>query len=129
MMKINYKKTFAILLSSVIILPSIAFAAGLIPCDGSATNPCDFNAVVTLINTGIDWFTGISVAVAAITFSIAGANILLHPDSAAERTNSWNMFTKTLIGMIIVLGAWLVLHTAIKAIINPNTNALRFLGN
>lgn len=126
-MKINYKKTFAILLSSIIILPSIAFAAGLIPCDGSVSKPCDFNAAITFINSGINKFTlYFAIPLASITFAYAGANILLHPDNPEEIKNAKSMFSKTIVGMLIVLGAWLVMHTILSKILNPD--ALRFLG-
>ena len=121
-------KISAIIISSIIILPSVAFAAGLIPCDG-VTVKCDFNAFAQLINNIINWFIGISASVAAITFSIAGAQILFNPDKPEKIEEAKGMFVKTAIGMLIILGAWLIVHTIIAAIVNPSTGALRFLGN
>ncbi len=119
-------KIITTFLSLTILLPSIAVAAGFIPSDAEiAAN--GFSAFATMINTIINWFIGVSVSVAAITFSIAGANILLHPDNPAERTKAWGMFTKTVWGMLIVLCAWLIVHTIVSALVRSDTGALRFL--
>ena len=127
-MKKNKYKIIAILSALLIISPFIVFAAGLIPCDG-VTVKCDFKALTALINNIINWFLGISATVAAITFSIAGGNILFNPDNPTKIQEGWAMFKKTVIGMIIILVAWLAVHTIIVALVNPNTGALRFLGS
>ena len=98
---------------------------GLVPC----TNNCNFNDLTTLINNIINWFLGISVSVAAITFAIAGGIMLFNPNNPGKRGEALEMFKKTIIGIIIILVAWLVIHTVIAALVNQNTGALRFLGN
>ena len=131
----NKHKIIAILLSSVIMsVPIITFAAA--PsflfqnvCDGSAANPCDFAAFMRLINNVINWFISISVLVAAVTFSIAGGKILMNPENPGKREEAMGMFRKTVVGMIIILVAWLVLHTIVSTLTNPNIGALRFLNN
>jgi len=121
-------KLITSILSLVLFLPIIVFAAGLIPCDG-VTVKCDFNAFAGLINNIINWFIGISAGVAAITFSIAGAKMLFNPDNPTKRQEAIGMFKKTVIGMLIVLGAWLIVHTIVSALVKPESGALRFLGN
>ena len=76
-------KIIATLLSSTLFIPLFVFAAtpkfifeGV--CSGV---DCDFAAFSRLINNIINWFLGISVTVAAITFAYAGAQILLNPES------------------------------------------------
>ncbi len=125
MIKRNYIKIISLL---IVLLPAMTFAAGLIPCDG-VTVKCDFAAFTGLINNIVNWFLGISVSVAAITFAIAGAKMLFNPENTSKREDAKKMFWKTVQGMIIILGAWLVIHTIIATLVNPNTNALRFLGN
>lgn len=127
--KCNCGKIIPIAVFVFAALPFIALAAstssgtgGLVPC----TNNCSFSDLTGLINGIIKWFLGISASVATVTFAIAGAKILLHPDSDTERTEAKSMFVKTAIGLLIVLCAWLVIHTVILALANPGTNALRF---
>lgn len=132
-MKKYYSQIFSVTLLLVILLPIVASAAvvngtdlGLLPCDGVKV-PCDFVAFAGLINNIINAFLGISVSVAAITFSIAGGKMLFNPSAPAKRAEAIEMFRKTVIGMLIILGAWIVIHAVVGALINSDTNALRFL--
>ncbi|MFA5651856.1 MAG: hypothetical protein WC933_00635 [Candidatus Paceibacterota bacterium] len=119
-------KIVSTILSSIVLLPSVVFSAGLIPCDG-ITVKCDFSAFAALINNILTWFIGISVSVAAITFSYAGAQILLNPDKPAKIEEGKKMFVKTALGMVFVLGAWLIVHTIVATVVSKNIDALRFL--
>jgi len=129
---IHHKKVFLLSLFAYVAMPVFVLAAGLVPCDGTAASPCTFNSLAGLVNGVINWFLGISVSVAAITFVVAGARMLLHPTNEAERGAAKEMFFKTVIGLLIILCAWLVIHTVIAALVpnaaGPN-GALRFLGN
>ena len=112
----------------IVFLPSVSLAAGIIPCDGTAANPCTFNSLTTLVNNIVNWFLGISVSVAAITCAVAGGKMLFNPGNAGKRAEALDMFWKTIIGMVIILCAWLVIHTVIATLVDKNTGALRFLG-
>lgn len=125
----NMKKHFnkLTILSYLVFLPAITFAQGIIPSDAEI-QANGFCAFAKLINTVIDTFLKASVSIAAITFAVAGARLLFHPNVPAEIEKAKSMFTKTVIGIFIVLGAWLVIHTAVNAIVDKDTGALRFLG-
>ena len=100
---------------------------------GIPTDACiaadGFGAFAILINNIINWFLTISVSVAAITFAIAGGKMLLNPENPTKRSEAIEMFKKTLIGMLVILGAWIVVHTVIGALTGSTsgTGALRFL--
>ena len=100
---------------------------GLIQCGGAGQPCCDFTEAFLLVNRLINWFITISVSIAAITFAIAGGRILFHPDNPGEISAGWEMFRKTLIGMLVILCAWLVVHTVVANLVSSSTNALRFL--
>ncbi len=125
-MKINYRKTLVIILSFAVLLPFLASAAGLIPSDEDIAKD-GFSAFAGMINTIINWFISMAAVVAAITFSIAGGQMLLNPENPAKRTEAIKMFQKTVIGLLIVLGAWLIVHTIVAALVKPDMGALRFL--
>ena len=122
---INNYKMIALFLSFAIFVPSILVAAGFIPSDAAIAKD-GFGAFAMMINTIINWIIGISIYVAALTFSIAGAQILLNPENPAKRQEAMDMFKKTAIGMLLVLGAWLIVHTVVTDLVKPSTNALRF---
>ncbi len=79
-----------------------------------------------MINSGITWILGMATVIAAITSVIAGGQILLNPGNSEKRSEALGMFKKALIGLLIVLLAWVVVKTAVGYIINPQTNGLRF---
>ncbi len=99
----------------------------IIQCGNAGQHCCDVTEFFILINRIINWFLSISGSIAAITFSIAGIKILFNPSKPEQISEGWAMFRKTVIGMIIILCAWLVIHTVISALVAPY--ALRFLGN
>ena len=101
---------------------------GWIPSDTDIAEN-GFKAFSTMINDIINWFITISVSIAAITFAIAGGRMLMNPENSGEREKAKEMFKKTVIGMLIVLGAWLIVHTIVTTLVATNdpTNALRFL--
>lgn len=127
----NRYKIIAIILSSIILLPILATAQGIIPPDTDIAEN-GFCAFAGMINTIINWLISMSAVIAAVTFSIAGARMLLHPEDPGERQKAIEMFKKTVIGLIIILFAWLAVHAIVAALV-PNssgsTGALRFLGN
>ena len=114
------------LLFLAVFLPVVVFAVNpIVPCSGP---DCNFGSLTTLVNNIVDWFLGISVSVAAITFAIAGGKILFNPGNTTKRGEALGMFKKTIIGLLIILCAWLVIHTVIGALSSNSKSALQFLG-
>jgi len=122
------------IITLLFLLPSFSFADSTAPgslnvnaiCDGSLANPCNFDKVFLLINTAINWFIGIFIAIAAITFMVAGGKMLMNPSNPAKRGEAVEMFKKTVIGMIIVLMAWIVVHTILATFTNINVTGIFF---
>ncbi|MFA5764055.1 MAG: pilin [Candidatus Paceibacterota bacterium] len=125
-MKKNQYKILSVSVSIALLLPIVAFAAGLVPCGGFGEPVCDFKQLAIMINNFVNWFLGISVSIAAITFAVAGGKMLLNPENESNRTDAKEMFKKTAMGLVIILVAWLVVHTVIVALVNRNVGALRF---
>ena len=127
-MKIIVKKITALIISSAIFLPMVIYAqntqGGIVPCSGS---DCTFDSLIKLVNNVIDLFLTVAVSLAAITFAIAGGRMLLHPNNPGERGKAKDMFKKTIIGILIVLCAWLVVHTIVSELASNSSSALKFL--
>lgn len=125
-MKISKQKLLIIALSFSLYLPLVSFSAGLIPCSGPS---CSFDDVAKLINNIVNTFLSLSGGVATVTFVIAGAKMLMNPDNPGKRGEAVEMLKKTVIGMVLILGSWLIVHTLISFVSSDSNSALRFLGN
>jgi hypothetical protein len=100
-------------------------ASGLIPSDAEIA-ATGFTALAKFISNIITRIIQLSATIAAITFSYAGAQMLMHPDEESKRSEAKEMLIKTVWGMFIILGAWLVVNTVINTLVNSNITALRF---
>jgi len=123
-MKNTYKKIFAwgvpVFILTLMTIPFFASAAwgGLVQCDGSVANPCDFNAFMKTLNFIITWIMEISVSIATIAFVYAGFLYLTSGANAGNRTKANTIAWNVIKGYVIILCAWLAIHTVITSIVN-----------
>ena len=101
----------------------------IIQC-GSAGQPCcDFKEAVILFNRLVSWFIAMATTIATITFVLAGAKMIMNPENPGERQAAIDMFKKTVYGLIIILIAWLLVHTIVSALVSSKSTALYFLNS
>ncbi len=106
----------------VLVVPSLSFSASLVPCNNntvSITNsygtvtpavPCDFNALMKLVNGGINFILKfLAIPIAAIMFFYAGFLMVTSGGSSESKTKAKNIFTNTAIGIIFIAGSWLII--------------------
>lgn len=86
--------------------------------EGLIKNPCGFKDFITLINNVITFILKYMVVpIAAIMFAYAGFLLITAGGEAAgARTKAKNIFMNALIGLIIAVGAWLIVKTLIEII-------------
>ena len=98
----------------MLVLPAVSFAEeskGLVPCDGSEASPCDFKALMTLINTMINFILfKLAIPIAAIMFFYAGFKMVTSGGSTEARGKAKSIFTSTVFGLVIAAAAWLIVH-------------------
>ncbi len=89
---------------------------GLVPCDGSPQHPCRFTSLIDLVNRMIQYLIYLMIPLAAIVFAYAGFILITQGGSPAARETAKGMFIKVVIGLIFVLGAWLIMSTIMNAL-------------
>ena len=128
-------KKILMMLSVLIILvvPALSFAGtfdpsahtSLVPCNntpdattGVIAQPCDFNALMTLVNTVINFMLYFMVIpIAAIMFVYAGFELLTAGgESAHARTKAKSIFTNALIGLVIAMACWLIVKLVLSTL-------------
>jgi hypothetical protein len=122
----NMKKTFSFfkiaILTLLIILPSFSFAAvaigrDLIPCGGPAVpeenipaeDSCTFEHVLQLIENAINFalnYLFFPLFVIAVVY--AGYLLMMSGDNPGNRKKAKDIFVNILIGLLLVLAAWLI---------------------
>ncbi len=125
----KHTKILTIASGVMLFLPVFAYASFMPDCvtgTGNGTT-CGFSDLIQLVNSAISWFLGVAIAAAAITFAIAGAKMLFNPGNAGKRSEAIEMFKKTVIGLVIVLAAWLIVHTIVSVFVTGG-NPFIFIG-
>lgn len=114
---------------SLLFLPVLTAhsASPFIVCDpepssaGAPTEDCDFYSLIKLTNNIINFLVVFSTALAAVVFAYAGFTLVTSGGSEDKMKKAKAMFSKTAIGFVIVLGAWLLVSTIMKALLGDDS--------
>jgi hypothetical protein len=101
-------------------MPLLA-SAQLVPCMGPECQACH---LVSLGQNIINWLIGISAVVGALLFAWAGFKMVIAGGNASEIAKARGVFTNVIVGLIIMLAAWLVVDTVLKILTNQNLSRL-----
>lgn len=97
---------------------TINLAAGLVPCeDGTKCTACH---LIQLANNVINWLISILMVVFAILIMWAGFKLVTSGGNTSAKQDAKNTFTNAIIGLIIVLAAWILVDTMLRALLGNN---------
>ncbi len=95
------------------LIPDTTLAQGIgVPCDGPDCNFCHF---ITLANNVIAWLIGVLAVVFGAMIFAAGFGLVTSGGNPSKLEEAKKNMTNALIGIIIVLAAWLIVDTLLKA--------------
>jgi hypothetical protein len=113
-----------VIIFMLLIMPVVSFAAvgdPLVPCNntpdanGVIAQPCNFNALMTLVNTVIHFaLFYMAVPIAAIMFVYAGFELVSSGGSTEKRGIAKKVFTNAVIGLVLAAAAWLIIRTVLS---------------
>lgn len=85
--------------------------------------PCSYFGILQLIQNLIN--TGVSIGVVAflIVITYAGLQFMLNPTNPETRSKARGMIMNVIVGMVIVLAAWLVVDFIMKILYDANTKS------
>jgi hypothetical protein len=101
---------------------------GLVPCDGLG-DPCTYNKLIELIQRIMKFIFILIIPIAAIAFTYAGFLLLFQGSNPEKRKHARDILIKVVIGIVIVLAAWLIVKTILVSLGVTQTWALLDLGN
>lgn len=114
------------------LVPKISAAdssvGGLVPCGtgavntatGDVTNACGFSDFMTLVSNITNYLIVIGASVAALVFAYAGWLYMSAGGSAEQANKAKRIFGKVVLGFVIMLAAWLVVHAAYCSLVDQS---------
>lgn len=99
--------------------PDLALAQDakpFVPCDGLECNTCH---LVEMGNTILTWLIGVLFLVFAVVAAIAGWGLVTSAGNQTALSAAKSKFTNAMIGLVIVLGAWLLVDTLMRSLLSP----------
>lgn len=91
----------------------------LVPCDGVDV-PCDFNALMTLLNRVMNFILYMSIPLAAISFSYAGYLYISAAGDTGKIQDAHKIFGSVLKGFAFVLAGWLIVYSIMGALLGSD---------
>ncbi len=97
---------------------SVTYAAGLVPCGGPNDNEtmcraCDF---VVMAQKIMVWFVAVSASIVALMFALGGMKMVMSAGNTGKVSEGKEMMTNSVIGFLILLGAWLIVNTILVTV-------------
>jgi cell wall-associated NlpC family hydrolase len=113
------KFLFSIALITLALLPDTTSAQGIFAgiCEGATCSACH---LAVIGNTLIDWLIGVIMVLFAVLAVVAGFGLVTAGGNPTAVTDAKSKFTNAIIGLLIVLSAWLIVDTLMKALIGNN---------
>lgn len=111
-----------IIIFLLFVMPTLSLADSLVPCNNTAgengviDKPCDFDALMNLVNIVIHFILfDMVVPIAAIMFVYAGIlMVTAGGEAAGARTKAKSIFTNVVLGLIIAIAAFLIIRTILS---------------
>ncbi|MCB9818628.1 TrbC/VirB2 family protein [Candidatus Nomurabacteria bacterium] len=102
---------------ALMFLPALVMAqdSGLIPC-GYGDNPCDTSDVANFVNGLISFLIQMLGIIAVIVMVYAGFMLVTSGGDEGQWTKAKSLFTNVVIGIVIILAAWLIVDTIMKTL-------------
>jgi len=112
-MSSNFKKSNILLIVNcfLLVIASPVSAAGLVPCSGPDCNAC---SLLQLISNVINFIVlDITMPLAGLLFLIGGIMMVAAGGSEEWFKKGKKVFLDTVIGVLIILGSWVIVNTLI----------------
>ena len=119
-----------ILLTSILIFsffPIFANAQDFVPCNGPDCRACD---LVSMVNSILKWLIGVMFVIFAGVAAVAGFGLVTSGGNPSALQAAKDKMVNAVIGLIIVLAAWLLVDTIMQALLKGTGGTIngRFWG-
>ena len=109
------------LLIGFLVVTAPVYAVGIVPCGGTDQPECRACDLVQLGSKLIGWFIAISASTIALTFAWGGMKMVMSGGDMGAVSSARAIMTNSIIGLIIILGSWLIVDTMLKLFLNDQS--------
>jgi len=106
----------------------ITYECGDNPLPGQSGTPtagnCDFYDLIAATNKVVKFGTTLAVSLSVVVLAWAGFNYMISGDNPGKRTEANKMLKKVLIGIAVMLSAYLIVDLITKALLNSSATNL-----
>jgi hypothetical protein len=102
--------------------PTLVSAQGLASFAGCTGTDCSACNVVSMTNELIKWLIGITFMLFAVLCAWAGFGLVTSGGNQGELDAAKDKFTNAIIGLIIILSAWLIVDTIMRGLVGNDEN-------
>jgi Type IV secretion system pilin len=121
-------KFFAVLVPSLILLPSVTFAQGFVTCGKTTFDLCTSCDIIEMSNLIIQWLIGITFMFFAIIAVYHGFKLVTSGGNSGAKSAAKSGFTNAFIGLFIILGAWLLVDTIVRGVVRGSDGEIEGYG-
>lgn len=93
-------------------LPLMAKTAGLVPCGGANEKECTACDLVVLFQNVLDYALVLAFTIAVGFIAYGGIRLIFSAGNDANIKIGHKIITNALIGLVIILSAWMIVNTA-----------------
>lgn len=93
----------------------------IVPCGGEGQPDCNLCHLWHLASNIINFISfNLAIPVAIILFAVAGVIFLISGGNEERVSSAKNIFTNTVIGLVIIFCSWLLIDTLVKTLANAD---------
>lgn len=108
----------AILLVGFFFVPQAGQARGLVPCGGYGESPCNIYHIFYIIALVTNWLVVVAGLFATYQIVNAGFWMITTMGSEEKITTNKKMMTNAIVGMVMVMMAYLMVNTTVNIILS-----------
>lgn len=96
--------------------PTLALAAGLVPCGNEDPRQCNWDAAIGFANSLLTYLIGIGILLAAIIIAWAGINILLAQGNPGKINDAKRMMWNVVVGLAVMILAFTIIKVILTTL-------------
>ncbi len=109
---------FSLITLTLFLLTTSITYAGIVPCGGTGQTMCRACDFVAMAQKIMEWFVLVSASIVALMFAFGGMKMVMSAGNTGAVSEGKEMMTNSVIGFLILLGAWLIINTVLMTFTN-----------